>query len=210
MPDAFQILERLNGFYSGAFNQLITFTVGLLALVGVLIPVAIAAYQNRQLRHDQKLLTEKIENDLAAAKLELTEKLAKGLAAQDETLKGLIESTKQEIANEIKKTNKLAIARALHLQANSHQNTAPASSALDSLAAATAYASGKDERNLRSVLAIWEECIKNVKADDFKHYDLEDEAKRAIEAIESIGANGRYAVDIRSIQRGVEEAKIRT
>lgn len=107
MPDALQILEQVNSFYSDAFTQLIAFTVGLLALVGVLMPMGIAAYQNRQLKHDQKTLNEKIENELLAARLALSEQLAKNLATRDEALKALIETTKLEIAEEVRKIDEL-------------------------------------------------------------------------------------------------------
>lgn len=209
MSNALQILEKVNTFYSGAFSQLVTFTVGLLALVGVLIPIAIATYQNRQIKHDQKTLNDKIENDLSAARLALSEQLAKDLSERDNAIKAIIDNAKKEIAAEIKKIDELGTARSLHLQAISRSETSPESSAADSLSAATAYAKGGDERNLRGVLSIWSHCITKVTSDDFKFFDFEDVSKQTIAALETLNATGRYTEDIRAIRREVEEAKIR-
>lgn len=209
MPDAMQILERVNAFYTGAFSQLVVFTVGLLALVGVLVPIAIATYQNRQIKHDQKTLNDKIENDLSAVRLALAEQLAKDLSARDDAIKSLIEDAKREIAEEVKKIDELGSARSFHLQALSNRESAPSSSAADSLAAACSYAKGGDERNLRSVLSLWSNCIERVTAEDFKLYDYEDDSQLAIKALDALNANGRYTEDVRAIRRGVEEAKNR-
>jgi hypothetical protein len=42
MADAFAILERVNALYSTAFSQLIAYTVGVIAFIGVLVPIGIA------------------------------------------------------------------------------------------------------------------------------------------------------------------------
>lgn len=210
MSDAIQILEQVNSFYSGAFTQLVTFTVGLLAVVGVLMPVGIAAYQNRQLKHDQKTLNDKIDSELSAARHALSEQLAKDLATRDEALKSLIETTKLEIAKEVKKIDELGTARSFHLQALANRESSPAFAASDSLEAVSSYANGGDEMNLKSVLTIFTDCIEKVTEDDFKNHEFEESAQSVIKALSGLNANGRYAADIRDIRRGIKDAKTRT
>lgn len=210
MQEALQILERVNTFYSNAFSQLITFTVGLLAVVGVLIPIAIAAYQNRQLKHDQKSLLDKIENDLKTAKLSLSEQLAKDLVLRDEAMKTAIEDARSEMSKELKKIDSLASARSMHLQALSTQSANPGSSASDALNAAELYAQAGDERNLRAALVVWNSCIGKVSADHVRDYEIELYATGALKALETLNGGGRYHEDIRAIKHGLEEAKKRS
>jgi hypothetical protein len=207
MSDVLQILERVNGFYSGAFSQLVTFTVGLLALVGVLVPLVIASYQNRQLKHDKKTLSDKMDNDLSALKILLSEQLAKDLAARDDAIKALIDGAKKEIAAEIEKIDALGTARSLHLQALSNQTAIPASAAYDCLSAISSYAKGNDERNLQSVLHIFKDCVEKLSADDLKTHDFEAAAEAAVKALNRLNTNRRYMEDIRDIRRGIEAAK---
>jgi hypothetical protein len=209
MSEAMQILEQVNSFYSGAFTQLITFTVSLLAVVGVLMPLGIAAYQNRQLKHDQKTLNDRIDNELSAARLALSEQLAKDLVTRDEVLKSLIEKTKSEIAQEVKKIDELATARSLHLQALANRESTPAFATYDSLMAVSSYARNGDEMNLNSALTIFTDCIKKVTEDDFKNFDIEEESQSVTKALDDLNANGRYTADIREIRRGIQDAKTR-
>ena len=209
MSETIQILEKVNAFYVGAFSQLVTFTVGLLALVGVLIPIGIASYQNRQMKRDQKVLTERIENELNAVRVALSEQIAKDISEKEAAIKLLIDEAKKEISHQLEKIDELAIARSFHLQAISHYRTSPASGASDCLASVRAYAKGGDEQNLRAIISIWGECIENVTEEDFKVFDLAEDSQKTIEALTELNGNGRYVEDIRSIKRGIEEAKTR-
>lgn len=209
MNDTLAILEKVNAFYSGAFSQLVTFTIGLLALVGVLIPIAIAAYQNRQLKHDQRSLSDKISHDLASAKRELSEQLEKDVTTRDDELRLLIASVKSEVAKEIQKTHELAIAGTLHLQALSNYEKEPQLAAVDCLDAISSYAAGGDERNLQAVITIFTKCIEKVTSETFKLYDFDEHARTATDALTALAANGRYTENIRSIRTGVEEARTR-
>lgn len=202
-----QILEKLNSFYSGAFGQLITYTVGVLALVGVLVPAGIAAFQNRQLKRDQAALSAQISAELLTAKTELSAQFAKEIAAREEELRKLVQDAKQELGKEIKKIDELAIGRSLHLQALTAGRESPGTAVHDSLEAIRAYVRGGDERNLRAVLRIFEEAIEKVDQSDFKPFDLDECATSALEALKELNQAGRYADDMRMIRLKLDEAK---
>ena len=56
MDSTLEILEKVNAFYIGAFDQLIILTVSVLAFCGVLVPILISTYQNKQLKLQQEAL----------------------------------------------------------------------------------------------------------------------------------------------------------
>jgi len=67
MSETLQILEKLNSLYSGAITQLISYTIGVLAFVGIVIPALMGILQSRQLKRDHAALTTYIENQISAA-----------------------------------------------------------------------------------------------------------------------------------------------
>lgn len=209
MSETLQILEKLNSFYAGAFGQLVTYTVGILALVGVLIPTAIASFQNRQLKRDQNALSAQISAELLAAKTHLNAKLAEEIAMSEAKLKEFVGTTRAEIAEEITKIDELAKGRALHLQALTTRENSPSSSVFDCLSAVPSYVKGGDERNLRAVLIIFEDECARVYEDDFKILDIEDAKTLAVESLKPLNTTGRYTQDIRMINVLTAEAKQR-
>jgi hypothetical protein len=209
MSETLQILEKLNTFYSGAFTQLITYTVGILAFIGIVIPFAIASFQNRQLKNDQHSLSSQISAELAAAKDELNREIEEQMSKREEKLHQLVVETKSEIGLEIRKIDELALARSLHLQANSMADIDSAKSAADALAAAKGYAKYKDELNLIAVLHVFKSSIVQVNNENFDQYELDKKSNEAVESIEKLNQNGRYEADIKSIRREIAEAKKR-
>lgn len=67
MDETLIVLEKLNQFYSSSFSQLVNMTIGLLAFVGVIIPVLIGLYQNKQFKQEQSHILKALEE----SKLEL-------------------------------------------------------------------------------------------------------------------------------------------
>jgi hypothetical protein len=209
MSETLQILEKLNTFYSGAFTQLITYTVGVLAFIGIVIPFAIATFQNRQMKKDQNSLSVQIGLELTVAKEDLKREIEELMSKREENLHQLVIEAKKEIDIEIKKIDGLAEARALHLQALSMVKTSPAASAFDALTAAAGYAKNKDERNLMAALRVFEDAIQTVQKEDFDQLDIDKACNETVESIDKLNANGRYAEDIKSLMRQIAEAKKR-
>jgi hypothetical protein len=62
--DVTTIISNINSLYS----TVIYWTFGIVAFIGVLLPVYIAILQNRQLKADRKLHTEEIDKQIRNAK----------------------------------------------------------------------------------------------------------------------------------------------
>ncbi len=62
------IIDNLNSLYSSAFGHLVDYTVGLLAFLGVIVPVVFYWFQNKQLKLDKEMLAKKISLEIDEAK----------------------------------------------------------------------------------------------------------------------------------------------
>ena len=54
--DSLSVVESVNSFYSNAFSQLMTLTIAILAIIGVLMPLILQHIQSRSFRIEQKSL----------------------------------------------------------------------------------------------------------------------------------------------------------
>lgn len=209
MSETLQILEKLNSFYSGAFAQLITYTVGVLAFIGILIPFGIATFQNRQMKRDQTTLSAHIALELAAAREQLSKEITEQISNREMKLQEQIKAMRQEIAREVKKIDSLASARTLHLQAAANLKSHPGKSTFDCLSAIPEYGDSGDERNLIAVLRLLESSVQKTTAEDFKNLSLEAARDGAIKVLEKLNQGGRYTQEIETLNRALAKAKER-
>lgn len=75
-PESLDLLSKLDAFYSSSFSTLVTATLGIVAIIGVLLPIGITWYQNRTFRKIVDGLKQEF-SDEADAKLKETEKKLK-------------------------------------------------------------------------------------------------------------------------------------
>nr|WP_315494130.1 hypothetical protein [uncultured Rhodoferax sp.] len=209
MSETLQLLEKLNSFYAGAFAQLVTYTVGVLAFIGILIPFGIAAFQNRQMKRDQNSLSNQIASELTEARIQLTKEFEEQFAARETKLQEQLKAMKQEIAKEVEKIDDLAMARSLHLQAAANLNTRPGSSTFDCLSAIPQYGASSDERNLIAILRLLESSLPLTTLEDFNLYEIDEVGEDAIKYLQKLNQHGRYAQEISLLKRSLAEAKVR-
>lgn len=212
MSETLLILEKINTLYSGAIAQLITYTIGVLAFVGILVPTLIGILQSRQLTADHKILSALITSEIALAKAGLDADVELLHQENELKLKELIEATTKEIRAEILKSEKASVARSLHLQANTEHDTNPVGACSDALKALICYSESGNESNIPAVLNIFEACISKCVGEDLKNLevnDLEVKVKEAVAALKQINDSGRYNRDIQSLQVAITQAKAR-
>ncbi|EKO3486424.1 hypothetical protein M3924_002042 [Vibrio fluvialis] len=135
---SFELLEKVNSFYSTSFNQLMTLMIGLIAFIGVFVPLLFAYYQNRKSALELEAMEAKIDQKIEQAKLELLGNIEQEISLCLESLsKG----------NE-KKVNSLA-SGIYHIQANNQLNSGKYKNAGNSIATAISFAvEAEEELNL--------------------------------------------------------------
>jgi hypothetical protein len=212
MNETLQILEKLNSFYSGAFTQLITYTIGVLAFVGIIIPGAISFLQSRQFKRDQKAHLEVIATEIDAAKVALLKELGEKIAETSTAFDARFSSLQKEIEAEVMRIEYLSLARTFHLQSIADDDTFKHGYGLDSaFSAANYYALGNDEANLmRAIVCISSALSKSTK-ESLECVELvEDAMKEVIGRLQKLNSTGRYKDVISEMRRDFTRARERT
>ena len=207
------IIDNLNSIYSSAFGHLIEYTVGLLGLVGVIVPMIYYWFQNKQLKLDKKLLTGKISLEIEDAKKTIIEDIQSKLTIEIEEFEKKVSDIESGLKQDVGIVMHLSHAKIHHLQANSMVSFDKWSDAFeDCLTAIVGYSKASDEANLQTVLKaiLIDKVLPNVNKEIIdKIYKLDDRVQEAVDCIDKLNKNGRYKVDLIEFGRLLEAAKVR-
>lgn len=215
MNDTLAILEKVHVFYSVAFSQLISYTAGVLALVGILLPTFIAIQQSRQARREKEALEALLRAQIVDARTDLTNGVEARFAEAAEAMRSDLGRVREEIERQMKRYDARARARTLHLQANQCSDRGwHGLACVDACEAMRSYGEGEDELNLIRVVALFsDEAAKLTEADftpaAISELDIQKAFDRAIEAIGALNVNGRYSDTIKEMKSNLAAAKVR-
>ena len=106
-----EILEKVDLFYNNAWNKLIIFTTILLTIVGVVIPIIINWWQNRNLKLREKALKEDLKDFFNDELSKLKKEMETSIKEQFKEEIGKSKENQEEIKNSLQGTF-------FHLQAN--------------------------------------------------------------------------------------------
>jgi hypothetical protein len=203
------IINNVNSIYS----NVIAYTFGLVAFVGILLPIAISLLQNRQLKNDHKALSDKISKEMQEAKNALITDLKNELAIEISKFDKKVSDIKIELNEEIHEISSGLHAKAHHSQArDAIEKNNFQTACIDCLAAVVGYCDAKDEPNLQVVLDVLliPKVIPKLKQPDFDNNEnVEIYFNKALAALEKINTNGRYSKNIQSLKVGLKTAKAR-
>lgn len=197
-----ELLKNLNDMYSGAFNSLITITLAIVGFIGIIMPIAISFYQNRQLKIDK----ENLEQSLSELVLEATKELKNEiqseiqLAQKEQALKTQEELS--QIRKKIKRHSSTASGAALHVQGINMAEQEKYIPAIISLQqSALSYTKSKDELNLGRVLEQIIMCYDNAnKSIEQSPHDIQGELEILIKRLKKLNKNGGYEDSITKLK----------
>lgn len=210
MNDTLQILEKVNAFYSGAFAQLVTITIAIVAVSGVMLPILIQIIQSRTFRNEQKALEAKIDNEVSEKGTQLQtvveEKFAAAKAEFDEALMKATADLKQKLSEQI------VVARAgtFHIQAASEfEKQQLAFAARDFAIAGKMYFQGNDEMNgHRTLRALIDECLPTLSANDLETVpQVERETTKLVKLLRERNKRGAFEDSINNIEAHILRIK---
>lgn len=205
------ILNNINTLYSAAVSQLITYTIGMMAFVGVLLPVVISLLQSRQLKADQANLTQKLEAAIVQAKTSLSEQIKADLKEEMATYEARIAEIKDGLTEDIKRAKDEAVARTHHLQAISLIGKGLFVDALaDCANAAPGYASCGHEQNLQIILdVVGDTILPKLNRSHFENTNAEESLGALFEAFEPLDENKRYRRYKEKLTAAIKSARAR-
>lgn len=206
------ILNNINNLYSSAVTQLITYTIGMMAFVGVILPVVISLLQSRQLKADQANLTQKMETAIENAKVALSEQIKLELQAEMASYERRITEIRDALTKNIQRAEDRVNAKTHHLQANSFLEKNLFMDALEDCAyAAEGYASSGDERNMQAILDnVAGRILPRLNRSHFDDStNAEEKLQTILKAIEPLDQNDRYRRDKDKLNEAMKSAKAR-
>lgn len=195
-----EVLEKLDAFYTNAWEKLIIYNTVFLALIGIIIPLIIQWWQTRNLKIREEVL--KLElNDLFADKSkELEDKI---LGVIDEKFKTEIEKIEKKverIKSELRGTQ-------FHLQANILDSDKEKMVSL--VFAAEHYIDGEDFANLMTILSMLKESITKITKEDISNMLAEkadlDALIKKLDEMENSGPFVRVVMEIKKLINKIPE-----
>lgn len=195
------IANNINSLYSNAISQLTAYTFGVVALVGVLIPIIVTVIQSRSLKAEKENLEKYISDEVAKIKTsvrgELLDELALRVESENKQLSANMED-KFKLFN-----NKLECAKAasFHLQGNVNlTKNQHAFAAKDFCSATDGFLRGGDELNgKRTLHLLLKECLPNTNKEEYDIFELEESLNELGVLLKDINHNNRYTDSIRDL-----------
>ncbi|HEY6095510.1 MAG TPA: hypothetical protein VIU93_11215 [Gallionellaceae bacterium] len=200
------IISNINGLY----NNLVSYTVGLILFVGAFVPAVISFFQRRQFKQEYEDLSAKMTDEIRLRVKEAEENLRTFVtatqAAEIENLKRQNEELKRELTKQIG----TARAAGFHNQANQQSGHNPRVALESCNWALPLYLEGKDEANAKAIIKIVLGALPTLSA---AHAKERDEIENVVEGItDTLGLhdeNGRYRLELQDIRRALKEARAR-
>jgi len=207
-----ELLTTVNDFYDKAFNKLLVSSFGIIAFIGVIIPIAVGWLQTRSLRSEKKSLLNELRSDLSSERDAVEKEIKEEVERQIKVVKDDYEKRFAEVTSSIEKSSASALARAHHLQANSTIDNSAAGFGLRDFchAAVKFFVAGEEDNARRTLSTVYEHCLPKITSELYKEYDAETFCNDLIGEIKKNNTNNRYADDIVCIRKEMQNASIRT
>lgn len=208
----FELLEKVNGFYSNAFNSLITIVACIIGFAGVLLPIAIAFFQNRQFKIQkadlEKNLKEVIKEEIAATALALKEKTNKLIDAEIKKIQLDLEKKNKAFEVNNKKSQYLISGRLEHMNATFYiEKNAYSTASTYLFSAATYYIWAKNEQNLGRVIRLLHDKVLPKMTNKNKIEEANERITKLNERIKPLNTTGKYRDDLVKISNALEKAQ---
>ena len=170
------ITNNINSLYSNALSQLTSYTMGVVALVGVLIPALVTFIQWRSLKAEKENLEKHIAEEITKAKLAIRDDLETELKQLVESVESSMLCRFEEKSRYLEKKLECADAATFHLQGNSQlDNKYYQLAARDYCFATERYLRGDDELNgQRTLDSLIQNCLPYINKVEYEDDDLEE------------------------------------
>ena len=207
------IANNINSLYSNAINQLTSYTLGVVALVGILIPVLLTIIQWRSLKDEKKSLEKNIQEGIDNANVVIRNALIVEMEKQNLIVEKALTSRMEEKFKMVDKKIETIKATTFFLQGTSLLSSGHYSVAIsDFCTASKGYINGEDELNgQRAIEALLDSCLPKINKTDFADDEVEKHINHLIEYLElpEVNVNERYSDRISKLKRESIQAKSR-
>lgn len=205
------LLTTVNDFYDKAFSRLLITTFGIIAFIGVIIPIAVGWLQLRSLRSEKNSLLNELITELSSERQASERKMKEEVEAQIKLVKKDYEKQFIEMAASIKKSSASATARAHHLQgiATLEANLMDLGITDFSQAARQFFVAGEEDNARRAIAVICQQCLPKINAEQYNDHEIEKACDDLISEVQKHNDNSRYHDDIVLMKKEMRGASSR-
>jgi len=208
--DTLQLLDKVHSFYSDSFTDLMTLTISILLIIGVIMPFVLQAIQARSFKSEKESLESLIKGNIQNATIEMRSEFENIFAGEKEKLELLVKEHSESIKQLMAEQSAVSMGGTFFLQAAANYDREKyANAARDFAYSAIKCFEGKEETNgQRALRRLVKDCLPNLNKADFKAIpDLEKNIGSLVDQLTKMDEYGRFRDDIDNINRLVARAK---
>lgn len=205
------IVNNINSLYSNAISQLTSYTFGVVAVVGILMPIIVSVIQSKSLKTEKENLEKYISDEVSKIKSTLRDEISS-------ELKLLVEAEENELFSRVdvkfktlEDKLKCAHASSFHIQGRTHLSQKFYLAASEDFCEATiGYLTGGDELNgQRTLRLLVNDCLTKLHKEDYENGDLDTDLESLLVALNNINIHNRYTDQIANLNRERKAGKSR-
>ena len=205
------IINNINSLYSTAIEQLTSYTLAVVGLVGVLIPILVTIYQARSVRAEKEMLQAHINDEISKARIQMREEIASELTNSIKAAEMKLTERLDAKLLDYDKQISILDASTFHIQGNLRiESSSPFVAAEDYCHATLKYLSGGDEGNgQRTLNLLTKRCLPLVTRDWYEKVDLGASISEVINLLQKMNDTGKYTDQIFDLRMAMKEASNR-
>jgi hypothetical protein len=198
------VVNSVNGFYSGAFDKLFGMVLALIALFGVILPILIQIYQKRVMKVSESELKAEMATLLAEKKGELFNDVEEKFEAEKKSIQKQFDGLNKAIEEKFTKTEGYTA----QLQANYYlRNNDFPRAALNFSHAALCYCVCDEGQNLMPIVdGLADDCLPQLSKKNLENGDLKENLDMLLEELRGKNKNGYLSTHIKALEKAMEEA----
>lgn len=206
-----ELLSAVNQFYDQAFNRLLVITFGIIAFIGVLVPLVVGWVQLRSLRNEKGAILGELKKEIDSERALIKESIETSVREEMRGLQLTLEARIELLSNDLQKTSAIAEARSFHLQGMSALASKSHIDAIeDFVRAAVEYIKGENEANAqRCMNLIVDNCLPAADGVQYSEKNIAMHCETLLKKLDEENTNGRYANYIQKIEYQMRRAAAR-
>lgn len=207
-----EAVDKMHAFYTQAFSNLMSITFGIIAFVGVVLPIVVSLIQNRQLKRENDNLRRELKLEIETIASGEIENLEKLLDDKARAIDSRIEEKLMELNKKLSTSTAESRGSIFHLQGNSGVSNGDYGEATISYAVAlSAYLLAKNLGDARVVANLLHStCLPEIDKETFADSPrIKTFIEAAIKDLKASNQDGRHTDLIEKIERKTVAAEKR-
>lgn len=206
-----ELLLAVNTFYDQAFNRLLALTFGIIAFIGVLVPIVVGWVQLRSLKQEKESILVELRQEVSDEREQIKKAIEESVRLEMRGLQEELNARMEGLERRLEISSALAEARSFHLQGLNSVRAKNPQNAVHDLASATAsYINAENEANAQRCLnVIVDTCLPATNKYQYVELRLEKHCNTLLDKLKKHNRNECYTNYIQRIESQMDKASAR-